>query len=102
MGKVYRVFDKKTEEEVALKLIKPEIAADQKTIERFRNELKIPGRFPTETSAACIDIGEEKGTLLHHDGICSRRGSQEHDPHGRSSFSTGTAIAIATQVCEGS
>jgi serine/threonine-protein kinase len=40
MGKVFRVEDKKIKEEVALKLIKPEIAADKKTIERFSNELK--------------------------------------------------------------
>ena len=39
MGKVYRVEDTKAKEEIALKLIKPEIAADKKTIERFRNEL---------------------------------------------------------------
>ena len=31
MGKVYRVEDKKIKEEVALKLIKPEIASDKKT-----------------------------------------------------------------------
>jgi serine/threonine-protein kinase len=41
MGRVYRVEDTKLEQEVALKLIKPEIAKDKKTIERFRNE---PGR----------------------------------------------------------
>ena len=41
MGKVYRAFDKKIEEEVALKLLKPEIAADKKTVDRFRNELKL-------------------------------------------------------------
>jgi hypothetical protein len=41
MGKVYRVFDKQIEEEVALKLIRPEIASHGKTIERFKNELKI-------------------------------------------------------------
>jgi hypothetical protein len=39
MGKVYRVFDQKLNEEVSLKLIKPDIAADKKTIERFKNEL---------------------------------------------------------------
>jgi serine/threonine-protein kinase len=31
MGKVYRVEDKKIKEEVALKLMKPEIASDKKT-----------------------------------------------------------------------
>ena len=40
MGKVYRVEDKKIKEEIALKLINPEIAADKRIIERFRNELK--------------------------------------------------------------
>jgi serine/threonine protein kinase len=40
MGRVYKVFDKKIKEEVALKIIKPEIASDKKTIERFSNELK--------------------------------------------------------------
>ncbi|NIO49452.1 MAG: hypothetical protein GTN73_08490 [Candidatus Aminicenantes bacterium] len=40
MGRVYRVLDKKLKEEIALKLIKPEIASDKKTVERFSNELK--------------------------------------------------------------
>jgi serine/threonine-protein kinase len=34
MGKVYRVLDKKLNEEVARKLIKPEIASDRRTLER--------------------------------------------------------------------
>jgi hypothetical protein len=34
MGKVYRVLDKKLNEEIALKLIKQEIASDKKTLER--------------------------------------------------------------------
>ncbi len=41
MGKVYRVLDKKLNEDVALKLIKPEITADKETISRFSNELKL-------------------------------------------------------------
>ncbi len=41
MGKVYRALDKKLNEEVALKLIKPEVASNKKTIERFSNELKL-------------------------------------------------------------
>ena len=32
MGKVYRALDKKLNEEVALKLIKPEISSDKKTL----------------------------------------------------------------------
>jgi len=40
MGRVYRVDDTKGKEEVALKLIRPEVASEKKTIERFRNKLK--------------------------------------------------------------
>ncbi len=38
MGKVYRVKDEKLDEEMALKVLKPEIAADEGMIERFKNE----------------------------------------------------------------
>ncbi|NOR14186.1 MAG: protein kinase, partial [Candidatus Aminicenantes bacterium] len=41
MGRVYKALDTEVNEKVALKLIKPEIAADKKTIERFRNELRL-------------------------------------------------------------
>jgi predicted amidophosphoribosyltransferase len=40
MGKVYRAEDTKVHEEIAVKLIKPEISMDQTTIERFQNELR--------------------------------------------------------------
>ena len=41
MGTVYKVFDKKIKEKIALKLIRPEIALNEHTIERFQNELRI-------------------------------------------------------------
>jgi tetratricopeptide (TPR) repeat protein len=41
MGTVYRAFDSVLNEEVALKLIRPEVASDEKTLERFRNELRL-------------------------------------------------------------
>lgn len=45
MGTVYRVLDKKINEGVALKLLKPEVAEKEKTIERFKNELKLARRI---------------------------------------------------------
>ena len=62
MGKVYRVEDSKVKEEIALKLIKPEIAADKKTIERFRNELKIARKIRHKNVCAMFDLSEEEGS----------------------------------------
>jgi hypothetical protein len=45
MGRVYKVFDTKIKEKIALKLIKPEIASDKDTIERFSNELRLDRRI---------------------------------------------------------
>ena len=61
MGKVYRVFDKKIEDEIALKLLKAEIAADKTTIERFRNELKIARKIGHRNVCRMFDLSEEKG-----------------------------------------
>jgi serine/threonine-protein kinase len=54
MGKVYRAVDKKLDEEVALKLIKPEIASDRKTVERFSKELKFARKIVHKNVGICI------------------------------------------------
>jgi len=41
MGSVYRVEDTKIHEDVAIKLIKPEIAADKNTIEHFKQTIPL-------------------------------------------------------------
>lgn len=61
MGKVYRVEDTKTKEEIALKLIKPEIATDKKTIERFRNELTTARKIRHINICGMYDLDEDKG-----------------------------------------
>jgi len=62
MGTVYRGLDKKLNEEVALKIIKPEIAADDRTIERFRNELKLARKITHKNVCRMFDFHEEEGT----------------------------------------
>jgi len=61
MGSVYKVFDKKIKEEVAFKILKPEIA-DEKTIERFSSELKLARKIRHENVCQMYDINEEEGT----------------------------------------
>lgn len=62
MGSVFRVEDTKVHEEVALKLIKSEIAADEQTIDRFRNELKLARKIAHRNVCKMYDLGEDQGT----------------------------------------
>jgi len=100
MGKVYRVEDKKIKEEVALKLIKPEISADKKTIERFSNELKIARKITHKNVCRMYHLGEAEGAYFI---------TMEYVPGGdlktfirrAAPLSTARTIAIAKQICNG-
>jgi serine/threonine protein kinase/Tfp pilus assembly protein PilF len=100
MGKVYRAEDEKIKEEVALKLIKPEIASDKKTIERFSNELKMARKIAHRNVCKMYDLGEEKGThyitMEYVPGEDLKRLVRKVGQ-----FSAGKTISIAKQVCEG-
>jgi serine/threonine protein kinase/tetratricopeptide (TPR) repeat protein len=100
MGKVYRVEDKKIKEEIALKLIKPEIASDRKTIERFSNELKIARKIAHRNVCRMYDLGEEKGThfiTMEYVPGQDLRGLSKQTGQ----LAASTALSIAKQVCEG-
>ena len=83
MGEVYRVKDQKLDEEMALKVVKPEIAAHKGTIERFKNELKLSRKIAHRHVCRMYDLNEEGEYPLHHHGVCSGGGSQEHHPQER-------------------
>ena len=53
MGRVYKAVDTRINEKIALKLIKPEISSDKKTLERFGNELKLARKIVTGMSGEC-------------------------------------------------
>jgi len=100
MGKVYRVVDKKLNEEVALKLIKPEIASDKKTLERFSNELKIARKIVHKNVGRMYHLAEEKGT--HYITMEYVPGEDLKSFIRRSGqLAVGTTIRIAKQVCDG-
>jgi eukaryotic-like serine/threonine-protein kinase len=62
MGHVYKVHDRKTREKIALKLLKPDIAADEQAIERFGNELRFARKISHRNVCRMYDLGEDKGT----------------------------------------
>jgi len=57
MGKVYKIHDTEIKEKVALKLLKPEIASDERTIERFRNEIRLARKIAHKNVGRMFDLG---------------------------------------------
>jgi serine/threonine protein kinase/Tfp pilus assembly protein PilF len=100
MGNVYRALDRKLNEEVAIKIIKPEIASDKKTLERFRNELRLARKISHRNVGRMYELmeymeihyitmeyipGQDLRSLIRQTGKLSAE----------------TAISIAKEVCEG-
>lgn len=100
MGKVYKAIDMEIDTRIALKLIKPEIAAEQKTIERFRNELKTARDITHKNVCRMYHLGKhEKNhyiTMEFVDGEDLKSTIRRVGPVG-----VGKAITIAKQVCAG-
>ncbi len=100
MGDVYRVRDTKLQEEMALKLLRPEIAYDTDIIQRFRNELKLARKITHRNVCRVFDFHEEEGTpfitmeYLEGENLknyIKRKGKLEESEAG----------GIATQIIEG-
>lgn len=100
MGKVFRAVDKTIDEEVALKVLNPDIAANEKMIERFRNELKMARKIAHKNVCRMYDFCQEQGTqfiIMEYvpgedlRSLIKRIGQ----------FTVGKTILIAKQVCEG-
>jgi serine/threonine protein kinase/Tfp pilus assembly protein PilF len=100
MGKVYKVFDTEIKEKVALKLLKPDIAADRETIERFRNELKFARKIRHKNVCQMFDLAKDEGsyyiTMEYVHGEDLKRLIRK-----MGQLSAGQALLIAKQVGEG-
>lgn len=100
MGRVYKAHDTKIKEKIALKLIKPEIAKDKKTIERFSNELRLARKIRHKNVCGMFDLGEEKGT--HYITMEFVPGEDLRSSIRRfGQLPIGKSISIAKQICEG-
>jgi serine/threonine-protein kinase len=100
MGTIYRALDRKVGEEVALKVLKLEVAEDEGTIERFRNELSLARRIVHKNVCRVFDLHESEGSLFF---------TMEYVPgedlksfiKRSGSLTAGKAIFIAKQICDG-
>ena len=100
MGRVYKVFDTRAKEKVALKLLKPEVAADEAAIERFENELRFARKISHRNVCRMYDLGDEKGTryitMEYVPGEDLKSVLRMMGP-----MSPGKTLWIARQICEG-
>jgi serine/threonine protein kinase len=100
MGKVYKVYDQKVKEVVALKLIKPEIGFNEKAIERFKNELKFARKISHRHVCRLYDLGEIG--FAHYITMEYVEGEDLKDFIRRAGhITTPKAVSIAQQICEG-
>jgi len=100
MGKVYKVVDAKIKEKVALKLIRPEVASDKQTIERFSNELRLARKIRHKNVCGMYDLGEAEGShfitmeYVHGEDLKSMIRMS-------GSLSLGMLLSVGKQVCDG-
>jgi serine/threonine protein kinase/Tfp pilus assembly protein PilF len=100
MGRVYRAVDTKTREEVAIKLIRPDIAEDKRTLERFVNEIKLAHKISHRNIGKMYHLGEDQG--LHYITMEYVPGEDLKSFIRRSRrLDIATTVAIAKQVCSG-
>ena len=102
MGRVYKVFDTEVREKLALKLLRPEIASDADTIERFRNELRLARTVSHRNVCRMHDLGREEGSGTYFI-------TMEYVPgedlkcliHSIGALPVGKAVTVARQAAEG-
>ena len=87
-------------EKIALKLIKPEVASDRETIERFSNELKLARKIRHKNVCGMFDIGEAEGS---HFITMEYVSGEDLKTMIRMStgLTMGTVLSIGKQVCQG-
>src|SRR5438552_2774922 len=63
MGIVYKARDRETGEVLAVKVLKPEIAADTQIIERFKNELRLAHQITHRNVARLYEFHRSGGAV---------------------------------------
>jgi TolB-like protein/tRNA A-37 threonylcarbamoyl transferase component Bud32/Flp pilus assembly protein TadD len=100
MGRVYKAYDAEIKEQVALKILKPEIAADESVIERFRNELKLSRKISHRHVCRMYDLGRaEDTTFISMEYVSGEDLKTSLKRIGQ--FTARRAVAIAEQISEG-
>jgi serine/threonine protein kinase/Tfp pilus assembly protein PilF len=100
MGRAYKVLDTDIKEKIALKLLRPEIALDKETVERFSNELKLARKISHRNVCRMFDLGKAEGTtFITMEFVPGEDLKKLIRKMGQ--VGAARAVSIAKQVCEG-
>ena len=101
MGVVYRAHDRKLDEEVALKVLRPDVMKEDTTLlERFKQEIKLARKISHRNVLRTHDFGESDGipyiSMEYLEGVTLKElvGSKGALP-------LGIGLRIARQMCQG-
>jgi CheY-like chemotaxis protein len=99
MGAVYRARDLELEEDLAIKMLRPEFVADPESLERFKTEIRLARRISHPNVVRTHDFGETDGvrflTMELVEGLTLR---DLIDSRGKLGVSA--VLAIAAQLAE--
>ncbi len=100
MGAVYQVHDRELDRDVALKIIRPELAESPDALERFKREIQLSSKVTHKNVLRVYDLGEGGGikflTMQYVDGeslaaLIKREGR----------LAVGRSQGILRQICQG-
>lgn len=97
MGEVYRAYDTVRERVVALKLLRPDVAADPTFRDRFRRESRIAARLHDPHVIPVHDFGEIDG-VLYIDMRLVEGASLKDELRNHGTLSHGRTVSIIGQV----
>ena len=99
MGMVYRAWDRQLEEIVAVKTLKPEaIAQDGKSLERFKEEIRLARRITHRNVVRTHDLGEVDGLYYITMELVEGANLKELI-RKRGRLPVGVALTVGKQLC---
>jgi len=100
MGRIYKAIDKEIGERIAVKLLRPEIAANRKLIERFQNELITTRKIAHRYVCRMYDLGRDGETrfitMEYVSGEDLRKSLTRMGP-----LMARKAVSLGIQICQG-
>lgn len=100
MGRVYKAQDTEVQETIALKMLRAEISLNRKTIQRFRNELKMARSISHKNICRMYDLNKEKDNFyITMEYVAGENLKSIIQMMGY--MSIGKTVLIAKQICEG-